>query len=122
MVKSIKLNKLKLKNFKGIKDFTLEASGTDVNVYGNNATGKTTIFDAFTWLLFDKDSAGRKDFEIKTLDANGEPMHGLNHEVEAELSIDGEILTLRKVYYEKWTKKRGSATAELHRTHNGLLY
>ena len=51
----MKLLKLKLKNFKGIKDFTLETDGKNVNVYGENGTGKTTIFDAFLWLLFDKD-------------------------------------------------------------------
>jgi ATPase involved in DNA repair len=56
----MKLIKLTLKNFKGIKDFTLEANGRNVNVYGDNATGKTTIFDAFTWLLYDKDSKNKK--------------------------------------------------------------
>jgi len=108
----MKLLTLKLKNFKGIRSFTLDTQGGNVNIYGDNATGKTTLFDAFMWLLFDKDSQNRKDFEIKTLDANGQPIHGLDHGVEAELEIGGRTLTLRKVYKEKWTKKRGSATAE----------
>ena len=69
----MKLLKLTLKNFKGIRDFTLEANGKNVNCYGDNATGKTTIFDAFLWLLFDKDSKNRKDFELKTLDENNNP-------------------------------------------------
>jgi DNA repair exonuclease SbcCD ATPase subunit len=108
----VKLIKLSLKNFKGTRAFVLDARGGNVTVYGDNATGKTTLFDAFTWLLFDKDSQGRKDFEIKTLDASGQPMHGLEHEVEAVLQVDGKTVTLRKVYKEKWTKKRGSAQAE----------
>ena len=105
----MKLISLHLRNFKGIKDFKLDTRGGDVSVYGDNATGKTTIFDAFTWLLFDKDSANRKDFEIKTLDATGQPIHGLDHEVEATIEIDGQPVTLRKVFYEKWQKKRGAA-------------
>jgi hypothetical protein len=65
------------------------------------------------WLLFDKDSNNRKDFEIKTLGPDGEPEHGLEHTVEAILELeDGSQLALKKVYQEKWTKKRGSATAE----------
>lgn len=108
----MKLLKLHLKNFKGIKEFTLDTQGQDVNIFGDNATGKTTLADAFMWLLFDKDSLNRKDFEIKTLDQNGQPIHGLEHEVEGTLDIGGQQLTLRKVYKEKWTKKRGSATAE----------
>ena len=108
----MKLNRLVLRNFKGIREFTLDAQGGNVDVFGDNATGKTTLFDAFTWLLFDKDSSNKKDFSIKTLDKSGAEQHGLEHEVEATLDIDGQEITLRKVYKEKWTKKRGSAQAD----------
>jgi len=108
----MKLNKLKLRNFKGIRNFTLDTQGKDVEIFGDNGTGKTTLADAASWLLFNKDSQNKSDFEIKTLDANGEPLHGLDHEVEAVLAIDDRVLTLRKVYHENWTKKRGSADKE----------
>jgi len=109
----MKLHKLSLSNFKGLKSFTLEPKGQSINIYGDNATGKTTLADAFMWLLFDKDSNNRKDFEIKTLGPNGEPEHGLDHSVEAILELeDGSQLALKKVYMEKWQKKRGYATAE----------
>lgn len=111
-MKRISLERLTLHNFKGIRDFILEANGDNVKVYGDNAQGKTTIFDAFTWLLFDKDSQNKKDFEIKTLDARGNVLHNLNHEVEGTFLIDGMKITLRKIFSEKWTKKRGSATSE----------
>ncbi|GEM04129.1 hypothetical protein HMI01_11170 [Halolactibacillus miurensis] len=110
-MKEIKLINLKLTNFKGVRSFELNADGQDIEVFGENGTGKTTLFDAFVWLLFDKDSQNQKDFGIKTL-VDGETQHNLNHEVEATLSIDGVDLTLKKVYAEKWTRKRGSATAE----------
>ena len=59
--------------------------------------GKTTLSDAFMWLLFDKDSANRKDFEIKTLGPDGEPEHGLEHTVEAVLELeDGSRLALKR--------------------------
>lgn len=104
---------LSLKNFMGIRNLELKINGKDANIWGTNAAGKTTCFDAFTWLLFDKDSQNRKDFQIKTLGSNGEPEHGLEHSVEAVLELeDGSRLALKKVYMEKWTKKRGSATAE----------
>ncbi|WP_019123783.1 AAA family ATPase [Brevibacillus massiliensis] len=111
-MRQISLLKLTLRNFKGIRDFTLEANGESTEVYGDNAVGKTTLFDAFTWLLFDKDSQNRSDFEIKTLDANGNELHNLEHEVEGNLLVSGRKVTLRKVFREKWTKKRGSATPE----------
>ena len=108
----MKLTQLKLRNFKGVRDFTLDFQSANISVFGDNATGKTTLFDAFTWLLFDKDSLNRKDFEIKTLDETGKPLYGLEHEVEAELELDGRTLTMRKVYKEVWTKKRGAVQAE----------
>ena len=106
----MKLLSLKLKNFKGIRDFTLDAQGSDVSIYGDNATGKTSLMDAFLWLLFSKDSANRADFDIKTLDQDGQALHGLDHSVEAVLDLGGRPMTLQKVYAEKWTKRRGEAS------------
>ena len=109
----MKILNLTLRNFMGIKNLELKFNGQDANVYGTNAAGKTTCFSAFTWLLFNKDSQNRSDFEIKTLGPDGEPEHGLEHMVEAVLELeDGSQLALKKVYQEKWTKKKGSATAE----------
>ena len=107
----MKLLSLTLHNFKGISDFTLDPQGRDVSVYGDNGTGKTSLFDAFTWLLFDKDSADKKDFSIKTLDAENNPIPGLDHEVEGVLDLGGKKITLKKSYKEVWTKKRGSTEA-----------
>lgn len=108
----IKLLNLKLKNFKGIKDLEINFNCQNTNIYGANATGKTTIFDAFKWLFFDKDSSDRKDFNIKTLDSNNKPIHFLEHEVEAILVIDGVDMTFKKVFQEKWVKKRGQTEQE----------
>lgn len=105
----INLENLTLKNFKGLKSFSLNAQGQNINIWGDNATGKTSLYDAFLWLLFGKDSANRKDFNIKTLDEAGEPLHGLEHTVEAKLTINGSPLTLKRIYFEKWVKKRGEA-------------
>ena len=109
----MKILNLTLQSFKGIRNFELNTQGNNLNVFGDNATGKTTLADAFMWLMFGKDSLNRADFQIKTLGPDGEPEHGLEHAVEAVLELeDGQRLALKKVYQEKWTKKRGSATAE----------
>lgn len=108
----IVLKKLELKNFKGIKELTIDF-GNVTSISGRNATGKTTVVDAFTWLLFGKDSKDRTTFNIKTLDANGEELHGLEHSVTGELEVDGQAITIQRLYKEKWTKQRGQAQAEL---------
>ena len=107
----MKIQNIVLRNFKGIKEFELNAGGKDVSVYADNGLGKTTIADSFNWLLFGKDSLGKAKFEIKTLDKNGNVIHGLEHEVEGTFDVGGKQLKLKKVYKEKWTKKKGQATA-----------
>jgi DNA repair exonuclease SbcCD ATPase subunit len=111
-VKNVRIHHLELSNFKGIEHFGLCADGKDCVILGDNATGKTTLADSFFWLLFGKDSLNQANFEIKTLDASGEAKHGLEHKVQATIDVDGKRLELRKVYAEKWQKKRGSAEKE----------
>lgn len=112
-MKSIRIKDLKITNFKGIKSLKLDfGRGGNQTILGANGTGKTTIFDAFTWLLFNKDSQGRSDFEVKQLDQDNNVIHHQQVEVSAELLIEDETIEVRKVLSEKWTKKRGSETAE----------
>lgn len=102
----MKLTKLELLNFKGLKSFTIDLNG-DVVIRGDNATGKTTVFDSVCWLLFGKDSLDRADFEIKTLDG-GEPIHKVNHEVTGTFTLDeGGTVELKRVYREKYSSPRG---------------
>ena len=102
----MKLTKLELLNFKGLKSFTINLNG-DVVIRGDNATGKTTVFDSVCWLLFGKDSLDRADFEIKTLDG-GEPIYKVNHEVTGTFTLDeGGTVELKRVYREKYSSPRG---------------
>ena len=113
-MKEIRIKRLCLENFKCHASLTLELDGRDVSIYGDNASGKTSIYDAFYWLLFGKDSAGNgeKNMEIKPLDAAGEVRdHLAVTAVEAVLLVDGEETTLRRTYQEVWTTKRGSSEA-----------
>lgn len=105
----MRLLKLKLKNFKGIRDFemAMPEGQTSMSVYGDNATGKTTLFDGFSWLLFGKDSQNRTNFEIKTLGEDGKPIANIDHSVYAEFETDNGQLTLERVYRERYQSKRG---------------
>ena len=110
----IKIKRLSLENFKCHRNLTLTFDGGNASIYGDNATGKTSIYDALTWLLFGKDSAGNgeKNIEIKPLDASGEVKdHEALTVVEAVLDVNGEEVTLRRTYKEVWTTKRGSTQA-----------
>lgn len=108
----IKIIKLSVENFKCHKHLELEFNGQNSAIYGDNATGKTSVYDALTWLLFGKDSAGNgeKNIEIKPLDSAGNVAdHTAITSVEAQLLANGETVTLKRTYREVWSTKRGCA-------------
>ena len=109
---NIRIKRLTLENFKCHKNLTLDFMGGNASVYGDNATGKTSIYDALTWLLFGKDSQGNgeKNIEIKPLNLLGEVKdHDAITSVEAVLLVNGKEITLKRTYQEVWTTKRGSS-------------
>jgi DNA repair protein SbcC/Rad50 len=108
----IRIKKLTLVNFKGIKLHEILFVNNSTNIYGDNATDKTTLMDAFLWLLFGKDSTDRKDFEIKTLDHKGAIIPKIEHEVSAVIEVDGIEYNIKRILKEKWVTKRGSKDAE----------
>lgn len=103
----IEIKSMDIKNFKGIRDIRLDFHSGVNSLYGENASGKTTVYDALIWLLFDKDSHGNSKFSIKPIGA----ADGVMPEVTAVLSVNGEELQLRKTLREKWERPRGSAVA-----------
>lgn len=116
------LKSITLENFKGLKSF--EALFLKENtVVGDNGTGKSTLTDAQTWLLFGVDTLGRKDYQIKTLDANNKPIHKLEHSVTGVYidSVTGEEVKLKRLYREIWTKPRGQEEAIMS-GHETLYY
>lgn len=121
-MKNVIIKRMRLINFKSFKDYSIEFNEHITTIQGRNGSGKTTIFDAFTWLLFGKNSEDKKDFGIKTKDADGNVIEKLPHEVSAVLSVNGEEITLCRRLVEKWQKKRGSAVEEFTGNTEERLY
>lgn len=107
-MKKIILKSLHLENFKQFSDKKVVFNEKQTFISGDNGTGKSTIFDAFMWLLFGKDVHDRKDYEVKRL-VNGESIPKTEVSVTGVLEINGEILTLRRQLVERWSKDKGEA-------------
>lgn len=61
----IELKSLDLVHFKCFPKLHLDFHEGVNSLFGANAAGKTSVYDALTWLLFDKDSAGHSRPAIK---------------------------------------------------------
>ena len=109
---NIQIVRLKLENFKCHTLLELAPEGSSMAILGDNAAGKTSVYDALTWLLFGKDSQGNgeKNMDIKPLNSAGEIAdHSAITAVEAKLRVGLEMVTLRRTYREVWSTKRGQS-------------
>lgn len=106
---NMKLISLTLDNFKGHKHLELRLEGRSADIFGDNGTGKSSVYDALTWLLFGKDSRGSGAFAIKPLTEQGQVAdHAAVTSVEGVFNVDGADRELRRTYSEVWSSRRGS--------------
>ena len=106
-MKRITIEELRLRNFRGARDVRVSfAAGTNI-VCGDNGTGKSTLMDAFLWLLFGKDAEERKDCEVKRIES-GERLRQTDATVECRIDVDGQQNVLRRSLREVWSKPRGA--------------
>lgn len=108
----LKIRSLHMENFKGIKSLDVNFSNK-TSIKGQNAAGKTTIFDAFTWLLFNKNSAGEEKFNVRPLDKDGHRIDNVEIKVVGVIEVDGKEVELSKIQKQNWVKKRGTDTVTL---------
>lgn len=110
---NIFLKSLHMQNFKGIEELHIDFTNLIHILRGMNATGKTSVYDAYTFLMFDVDSTGNNKFEVRKLDSDGNKVHHIDITVTGVISVNGEDVELTKTQVEKWTKRRGAEEAEL---------
>ena len=107
------LKSLHGENFKGIKSIDIKFGKKKTKISGQNASGKTTIFDIFSWLFFNKNSAGEEKFNVRPLDKDGHQIDNVEIKVVGVIEVDGKEVELSKVQKQNWVKKRGTNTVSL---------
>nr|DAS07166.1 MAG TPA: chromosome partition protein [Caudoviricetes sp.] len=107
------LKSLHGENFKGIKSIDIKFGEKKTKISGQNASGKTTIFDIVSWLFFNKNSAGEEKFNVRPLDKDGKRIDNVEIKVVGVIDVDGKEVELSKVQKQNWVKKRGTDTVTL---------
>lgn len=96
----VKIITLRIEAFKGLKNIDWDFSQSKKNIQGRNAIGKTTIADAWQWLITGKDMAGASDTGKGCF--NAIPNDGDYAKVTANIEIDGGSLEIgRALSYVK---------------------
>lgn len=113
-MKTIRLERMELRNFKGVEQAEYVFS-EQTDISGANGSGKSTIYEAYLWCLFDKNPAGETP-RVQPLDGNNEVKHQLTTSVRLTLSIDGNPFIAERSMKEDWVKPRGTTELVLKGT------
>jgi DNA repair exonuclease SbcCD ATPase subunit len=106
----MKLLGLTLENFKGHRLFDFNPEGSSMDVFGANGAGKTTIADAYFWLLFGQNFDGKTNFRLLPEDAENHIIEGLTASVTGRfLNNDGKEITLQRSCKQNFSHKKGEA-------------
>lgn len=109
-MREIIIKRIHMENFKIFQNKTIEFSKL-TKIFAQNYRGKSSIVDAFFWVLFGKSSTGNsegKQFQPRRYDENGTPIDHVDVKVELELEVDGKPISIRKIQKQKWVRKRGA--------------
>lgn len=114
-MKVISIERIRLTNFRGIKKLTVDLGERLVEISGANATGKSTLLNAYMWCLWGVDSEGRKDYNLKPLDTEGNSACKVDVVAEVTLlGVEEKPVTLRRTLRENWVKPNGE-TEEVYK-------
>lgn len=114
-MKAITIERMTLTNFRGVKSMSVNLGERLTEISGANATGKSTLLNAYLWCLWGVDQEGRKDFNLKPHDREGNSANKVDVSVELTLrGVGAKPVTLRRTFRENWVKPSGE-TEEVYK-------
>ena len=106
-MRKVKLTKITIENFKG-RTMSLDFSDRTV-IRGTNKAGKTTLTNAFFWLLIGTDCADRTNHKLYDTTKEFTHENAVMSVVEGVFDIDGTEVILKKTAKQKWVRPRGKS-------------
>lgn len=102
MEKTMKLFEMRVTNFMNTHDGTFKFFDKTM-VSARNGVGKSTLINAYMWLMFDTDAELHSNPSVRRI-IDGESVNDIDVSVEGVFDIDGKIVTARKVQKRKFKK------------------
>lgn len=121
-MKEIKLKKLILQNWRGrnlVISFKLDGV---TNIMGRNKSGKSSLKDAFLWLMTGFDSSNRANYNLFDNNHNYTAEDSPVASVEALIAIDGNEFYFKKEAKKGWIRRRGNKEYELKGSDDYVCY
>ena len=105
-MKTVKIKSLHIQNFGNIKDLSINF-GRKTLISGRNEAGKTTINDAYSWIMTNKLANGSQADGIRPHDRSGIEDDNAVISVSAVIEIDGAEKEFLKEQRKEYTQRTG---------------
>lgn len=119
-MKQIALKKITLEKWRG-QDRTISFSH-DTAIIGNNRQGKSSIYNAFLWLLVGSDEYDRTNYNLFNYTVEPTYENAVPAIVEGVFDIDGREYIFKKVAKQGWVRARGRSVYERKGTDTYLFF
>lgn len=119
-MKRVTLKKLTLENWRA-QNRDIDFSCKTI-VRGANGAGKSTVTDAFFWLLTGVDAQNRTNYDLYDNTKEFTPENAEPAVVEGVFDIDGVEYTFKREAKQKWTRKRGTNVYEKAKSDDYTYY
>ena len=107
-MKEIKLNEIKVENYKGILgEKVVPIAPVNTFISGKNACGKTTLWDAWNDVLTGKTADGKAVTGVRPHDADGNDIDRIPVVRSITCLLNGKPTEIEKITEQKWKKARG---------------
>lgn len=110
-MRTVTIKTISLKNWRG-QTRSVDLDSKSAVISGTNHSGKSSVMNAFLWLVLGTDNMDRSNYLL--FDNTIEQTHdnAVPAEVEAEIVIDGNPMSIKRVATQGWVRRRGSDVYE----------
>lgn len=119
-MKRVALKRLTLENWRA-QNRTVDFSDKTI-IRGANGAGKSTVFDAFMWLLTGVDAQNRTNYDLYDNTREFTPENAVPAVTEGTFDVDGTEYTFKREAKQKWTRKRGTNVYEKAKSDDYTYY
>lgn len=120
-MKEVQIKKLLIENWRA-QNKSIEFIGNITEIKGRNESGKSSVMNAFLWLLTGYDEEDRLNYNLFDNTVEQTYENAVPASVEAVLEVNGNEYTFKKTAKQGWSRPRGKSEYERKGTDDYAFY
>lgn len=107
-MKEVQIKKISIENWRA-QNKSIEFIGNITEIKGRNESGKSSVMNAFLWLLTGYDEEDRLNYNLFDNTVEQTYENAISASVEAVFEVNGNEYTFKKTAKQGWSRSRGNS-------------